>query len=190
MHCRTAQTAIVAARAGELGAREQRALDRHLVRCASCRTERVAIEGVLAAVDRLDAAAVVPARLEQEVLRRVRALAQETSAESLGHRLSGWFLRVAPGVAATAVVVIALIGVRVGTRQTSLPVSVAHPVASRLAKRQVPDEPPPALASRPDLFVDLPILRDLDKLRHYDSIATMEDDDPAGPADDPSPSNG
>jgi hypothetical protein len=62
------------------------------------------------------------------------------------------------------------------------------PVVARRAKTPPPDEPPPALASRPDLFVDLPVLRNLDKLRHYDSIATMEDDDPT---DDVSPpSNG
>jgi predicted anti-sigma-YlaC factor YlaD len=190
MTCRTAQMAIGAARDGEVGTRQQRALDRHLAGCESCRSARRAIEGVLAAVDGLDSPIVVPVRVEHEVLRRVRALAQEESGDRFGHRVAGWFLGLAPGLAATAVVVIAVVGIRVGTQQESLPARITHTTVDRLAKRKVPDEPPPELASRPDLFVDLPILRDLEKLRHYDSIATMEDDDPARPADDPSPSNG
>jgi hypothetical protein len=53
----------------------------------------------------------------------------------------------------------------------------------------VPEEPPAELASRPDLFVDLPILDNLEKMEHFDAIATMEDADPTG-SDTPEPSNG
>lgn len=190
MHCRTAERAIIAARAGELVPRQQRALDRHLAGCGSCGAERVAIERVLRGVDSLGFTAVVPARVEQEVLRRVRALEEEAAGESWRRRLSTWVLRLTPAMAATAVVVVALIGVEVSTQHTPSPAALRRPALGRVAKRQVPEQPPPELASRPDLFIDLPILRAMDKLRHYDAIATMENDDPAAPTGDPSPSNG
>jgi hypothetical protein len=37
----------------------------------------------------------------------------------------------------------------------------------------VPSEPPPELAARPDLFVNLPLLRNLDKVQHYEAIQTI-----------------
>ena len=192
MHCRTAEKAIIAARAGEIAPRQQRALDRHLADCGSCAAERVAIERVLRGVDSLGFTGVVPARVEQEVLRRVRALEEEeaAAAESWRRRLSTWVLGLTPAMAATAVVVVALIGVEVSTQQAPSPAAMRRPTVGRVAKRQVPEQPPPELASRPDLFIDLPILRAMDKLRHYDAIATMEDDDPAAPTGDPSPSDG
>jgi hypothetical protein len=75
--------------------------------------------------------------------------------------------------------------VAVATRAEPRPVEPR--AVARRAKERVPDEPPAELASRPELFVDLPMLRDMDKLQHFDSIATMEDDviDEAPP-----PSNG
>ena len=36
----------------------------------------------------------------------------------------------------------------------------------------MPSEPPPDLAARPDLFVDLPMLRNLDRLEHFEAIQT------------------
>jgi hypothetical protein len=36
----------------------------------------------------------------------------------------------------------------------------------------VPSDPPAELAARPDLFVNLPLLRNFDKLQHYDAIQT------------------
>ena len=194
MRCRTAQTWIVAARDGELGSRQRHALDRHLNRCAQCRTARVSTEGVLAALDRMPQAAEVPARLEAEVMRRVRALDDATA------RLpaSRWLTSVGPALAATAVVGIAVVGLRSGESPTPetrarpaapATASVPRPAVERRAKR-APVDPPAALASRPDLFVDLPMIRELDKLQHFDSIATMEDNDPTAPDGEPSPSNG
>jgi hypothetical protein len=65
---------------------------------------------------------------------------------------------------------------------TPAPAAVAKagtdaPVVARRAKARAPIDPPAELASRPDLFVDLPMLRELDKMQHFDSIATMEDAD-------------
>jgi anti-sigma factor RsiW len=195
MRCRTAHTAIIAARDGELGARRRHALDRHLARCGACRAERVAIDDVLAALDRLPEEIDVPARLEQEIMRRVRALASEPNAGA--SRASRWLRVVTPALAAGAVAAAAVLGLRsVAERDPTLrvdaPVAVATrhdspPASARRAKTRVPDEPPAELASRAELFVDLPMLRDLDKLQHFDSIATM-DDDPTDAV--PPPSNG
>ena len=194
MRCRTAHTAIIAARDGELGARRRQALDRHLARCGSCRAEQVAVEDVLAALDRLPADADVPARLEQNVMRQVRILASDP--ERTSGALSGWLRMLAPMLAAGAVAAAAIVSMRTTIErdpslQVTRPVAVAsrpEPAAgARRTKARVPDEPPAELASRPELFVDLPMLRNMDKLQHFDSIATMDDD----PTDDvPPPSNG
>ncbi len=37
---------------------------------------------------------------------------------------------------------------------------------------ELPTEPPPELASAPDLFMDLNLLRNMEKLQHYDAIET------------------
>lgn len=192
MRCRTAHTALIAARDGELGARRRRALDRHLVRCGACRAEQVAVDGVLAMLDRLPMDADVPARLEHDVMRRVRALATESDVR--GTTVSGWLRALTPPLAAGAVIVGTVLGVR-GTIDRTPTVRPAAPIAvaagterpaaesrsestsaARRAKTRIPDYPPAELASRPDLFVDLPMLRDMDKLQHFDTIATMEDD--------------
>jgi anti-sigma factor RsiW len=193
MRCRTAHTAIIAARDGELGARRRQALDRHLTRCGSCRAEQVAVEDVLAALDRLPGAADVPARLEQDVMRQIRTLASESEQPTA---LTGWLRILAPTLAAGAVAAAAVFSMRTSVERdpalrATRPVAVAsraEPSAGvRRTKARVPDEPPAELASRPELFVDLPVLRNMDKLQHFDSIATMDDD----PTDDvPPPSNG
>jgi hypothetical protein len=40
------------------------------------------------------------------------------------------------------------------------------------SQRPVPSQPPPELAARPDLFVDLPMLRNLERLEHFEAIQT------------------
>jgi hypothetical protein len=40
-----------------------------------------------------------------------------------------------------------------------------------------PSEPPAELAAAPDLFVDLPILRNMEKLEHFEAISTTTLDD-------------
>ena len=198
MRCRTAQTWIVAARDGELDERERRALERHLAECGACRAEQVSLEGVLAALDALAPAREVPARLEADVFRQVRGLAAEGAGG--GWELPQWLRRGVPAIAATAVVASAVVGMRpsqVGMPGARTPVTVAArpratvpaaapaeiakaeetPAAARRVKSRAPIDPPAELASRPDLFVDLPMLRELDKMQHFDSIATMEDSD-------------
>jgi hypothetical protein len=155
----------------------------------------VAIDDVLAALDRLPEQTEVPARLEQEIMRRVRALASEPDADA--SPASRWLRVLTPALAAGAVAAAAVFGLRTvadrdPTVRVSAPVGVATrhdapPAVARRAKTRIPDEPPAELASRAELFVDLPMLRDLDKLQHFDSIATM-DDDPTDAV--PPPSNG
>ena len=195
MNCRTARIGMVAARDGEIPARRQRALERHLDRCGACRAERVAFEGVLGALDRLPLEAEVPARLEQEVLRRVRMMADD---EPAGSPAGSWLRMLAPAVATTAVVGLAVVGLRSAdltpapaTKTVAIAparsAAEAPPVLARRAKTRVPTEPPAALASRPDLFMDLPMLREFDKIQHFDAIAGMDDDDAS---DGSPPSNG
>jgi anti-sigma factor RsiW len=197
MRCRTAETWIVAARDGELTERQRRALDRHLAACGACRAEQVSLEGVLSALDALEPAAEVPARLEADVFRQVRGLAEGAAAPAW--TLPPWLRRGLPAIAATAVVALAVVGVR--SSEVTVPavhtkVAVAErprvatppapavakaepeaPVVARRAKSRAPVDPPAELASRPDLFMDLPMLRELDKMQHFDTIATMEDGD-------------
>ena len=195
MRCRTAQTWIVAARDGELTERQRRVLDRHLAECGACRAEQVSLEGVLSALDALEPAREVPARLEADVFRQVRGLA---AGGEPAWTLPQWLRRGVPAIAATAVVALAVVGVRssevavprpnvtvaerprVATPAPAQAVAKAEadaPVVARRAKPRAPIDPPEELASRPDLFVDLPMLRELDKMQHFDSIATMEDAD-------------
>ena len=195
MRCRTAQTWIVAARDGELTDRQRRALDRHLAECGACRAEQVSLEGVLSALDALEPAREVPARLEADVFRQVRGLA---AAGGPAWTLPEWLRRGVPAMAAMAVVALAVIGVRSSEVAVPRPnVTVAErprvatparapavakaetdaPVVARRAKSRAPIDPPEELASRPDLFVDLPMLREFDKMQHFDAIATMEDAD-------------
>jgi anti-sigma factor RsiW len=192
MRCTTAQTWIVAGADGELSPRRRRALDRHLARCDACRAEQVATEGVLAALDGLALEAEVPARLEQRVFREIRQVADEPH--------SSWKQRwrtLVPAVAAGAVAVLAVVALRDLGRSGPDVSTTVQPLAPRrspkgqLARRmRVPADPPVALASRPELFVDLPMLGDLEKLQHFDAIAGMEGDDPTAPQDEAAPSNG
>lgn len=196
MRCRTAETWIVAARDGELTERQRRVLDRHLAECGACRAEQVSLEGVLSALDALEPGREVPPRLEADVFRQVRALAAG-GAGAPAWTLPQWLLRGVPAIAATAVVALALVGVRsseVVVARTKVVVAerprvvtppaaavakaeAEAPVVARRAKSRAPLDPPAELASRPDLFVDLPMLREFDKMQHFDAIATMEDAD-------------
>src|SRR5258706_10957901 len=148
MRCRSARVLMNAARDGELAGRERRALERHLDQCEACRTERVTLEGVLAALDGLPREAAVPTRLEDQVFRQIRGLADE-QAGSPGS-LSTWLRGLVPAIAATTVVVVAMVGMR--SREGVGPASVAagakavaasaeRTVVARRAKVRAPSEP-------------------------------------------------
>jgi hypothetical protein len=138
--------------------------------------------------------------LEQRTLRRIRALEDE------GVRPFAWWPRVsvpamALGAALAAVVLVRVVttedaGAPRGPAVTPRPqvaaetpraagpakpsVAVAGSKRSPRAVASVPKDPPPELAAAPELFVDLPMLRHLEKLEHFDAIlATGLDDAPA-----------
>jgi hypothetical protein len=177
---------MVTARDGELGTWRQRTLERHLARCPDCRAERAETDRLLAALDRLPGEAPVSARIEHEVLRRVRALADHDEGGRVGRGVP-LVRTVTPVLALAAVVALAVVGVRPGEEPTAgsgrEPTRVAArppttPEPPRRAKAPVPHDPPAALASHPELFVDLPVLRNLDKLEHFEAIAGMGEDAP------------
>ena len=63
----------------------------------------------------------------------------------------------------------------IAVRPTKAPATDPHREQRGLRRRppgSVPSEPPPDLAARPDLFVDLPMLRNLERLEHFEAIQT------------------
>jgi putative zinc finger protein len=196
MRCSTARRLTITAADRELGGWRRRGLDRHLAGCAACRDERAETDRVLALVGGLPTEAAPPARLEQEVLRRVRRLADDDAARGWRGLGPSWVRGLVPAVATLAMVVLAVVLTRDGERGAPAPGAPPRKAATAdrsFARRRSspPSEPPTALASQPDLFVDMPIVRNLDKLEHFDAIAgtSMDDDDGDGAPDDPA-SNG
>jgi len=178
--------------AGELSDRRHGRFVRHLERCDDCRREREAYTALDRLLGNLPLEATLPARLEQVTLRRARLAAGGEVAE--GRRR--WFDLAFPALAATAVLVVAA---RLSfqeavtmpepsapppavatapahhTEHGSMPAPAPRAAAGqrRRVAPAVPGEPPPELAARPDLFVNLPLLRNLDKLQHYEAIQTI-----------------
>ena len=67
----------------------------------------------------------------------------------------------------------------------------APPSLRRHLAKAPPAEPPAKLAEAPELFVDMSIIRNLDKLTHFEAIQTTTlDDEPATPDGQEPPSNG
>jgi anti-sigma factor RsiW len=188
MRCGRAQKLIVAAVDGELTPERRRELDDHVAGCAECGAELRATATLFGALGSLPQEAEVPALVEAATLRRMRLAAAEER-ERGGRR---WAWLSAPVLAATAVTVLAVV---VGTRQEPAPRSASDvPRAQQLArvadsasaapKREEPavavadgappPEPPPDLAAAPELFMNLPIIRNMEKLEHFEAISMVE----------------
>ncbi len=191
MRCGRAQKLIVAAVDGELTPERRRELDDHVAGCTECHAELRATQTLFGALGSLPQEAVVPALVEAATLRRMRSVAAEE--RERGSRPWGWLS--APILAATGVTVLALI---VGTRQGLGPASAPPPApdvpqaqqlarvpdaAPAAAKREeaavavadpAPAEPPPDLAAAPELFMNLPIIRNMEKLEHFEAISMVE----------------
>jgi anti-sigma factor RsiW len=190
MRCGRAQKSLIAALDGELTPRRRQALDRHLTGCAACRGELATTERVLAVLDARPAEAPVSVALEQATLRRIR-LAADTDTD-----IPWWRRLPLPAlVVATAVLVLA-----VGIVRRTGPLPPPAPTADRMARASIPkptprreppavarrspppSEPPAELVAAPDKFMNLPILRNLEKLEHFEAIQTTTlDDDPSTP---------
>jgi len=183
--------------AGELSGRRSQRLTKHMDGCAGCRREWEAYTALDRVLGSLPLEAVLPPRLEQVTLRNAR-LAEAEATKSR----RGWLGVAVPALAATAVLVVAArlslqdtgpapapapaaptravtapparVPARVAERAPAPAPSPApaSPQRRRVA-RGVPKEPPPELAARPDLFINLPLLRNLDKVQHYEAIQTI-----------------
>jgi anti-sigma factor RsiW len=198
MRCARAQQHLTAAVDREITGRRRRALDAHLDRCPACRRELAATESLLGVLDGLPAEAEVPARLEQSALRRMRlAVAEE---EERSSRPRWWHVTIpALAVAATLAMAVGLFwnAAEEPTASRPRPAAEASRMAQgvapeRVARRHVeapPSEPPPELAARPDLFVSIPMLKNLEKIEHFDAISTTTLDDDTPDGSEP-PSNG
>jgi Putative zinc-finger len=194
MRCRTARQWITRDLAGELPPRRVERLGRHVERCEGCRREQVAYAALDRALGLLPVAAEMPPRLEQDTLRRVRLAADDADPRP-ARGVGRWVLIGAPAVAAAAALGLVLhdglppdaarpaavkpAGVA-AAKKPAPPTQVAQNESQRPAapqpaarkRRTLPDDPPAELAARPDLFVNLPMLRNLDKLQHFDAIQT------------------
>ncbi|TMA55416.1 MAG: zf-HC2 domain-containing protein [Deltaproteobacteria bacterium] len=197
MRCRRAQRWMVATVDGELAPRRRRMLEGHVASCPECRRDLAGTGAVLERVAGLGMECEVPSRLEQATLRRIRLLA---AAEEERSAARGWWTVFrAPALAlATAAVAIAAVVLTRGAgdrlpvasrvvgqrrvaaealaRERSRMVASREGGAVRVAKN-IPAEPPPELAAAPELFMELPILRNLEKLEHFEAIRTTTLDD-------------
>lgn len=208
MRCERAQEWTVARLDGELSAWRARRLDRHVTACPSCATETSTTLRLFDVLNALPPPPPVPQRLEQNTLRAIRQLDDE----QVQRRARRWWwsgLEAAlPIASAAAVLLLAIrlttgdtpyapIGTRAGgARRTPQTVAAAAGLHGRQRSVHAPRRrepvptlsPPPELAAAPDLFIDLSILRKLEKLQHFEAISTTRQ--PAAPAGDPAESNG
>jgi len=198
MRCGRARKLMTAAVDGELSPGRRAALDRHLAGCPVCRGEQAVTERMLGVLDALPMAASIPERLEQATLRRVRVLAAEEEERATSARWRAWLPLPAVAIATVATLVLAI---AITPRGTDIgPSAPARQRVARVARPSVsvrearvrpfpPVEPPPELAAAPELFVDLPLLRNLDKVKHFEAIqtTTLDDETPSG---EEAPSNG
>lgn len=184
MRCARAQGWMTAAIDGVLSPRQRRAFDRHVAACPGCQAERDRTARLLAAVAALPAEADVPARVEQATLRAVRLMVDDAVPagwwESWG-RL-GFSLPVVAVAAAAAVVALRVVQQPPVVYETRLPVAtkvarVPRGEAPRAVAARRPAKPLPLLEEAPDVFAELGILRNLEKLRHFDQIQTTTVDD-------------
>lgn len=187
MRCHTARRWIAADLAGELSPGRVRQLTQHIERCEGCRRERTAYAALDRLLDALPPEAPLSPRFEQDTLRRVR-LAADDVPERAG--LWRWLSVGAPALAGAAVLLLAVRAVvpptepgstptrgkplaASGTSRSAAPApATGTTTARRRASGNVPSEPPPELAAHPDLFVNLPVLRNMEKLQHYEAIQT------------------
>jgi len=185
--------------AGELSGRRSRRLERHMEGCAGCRREWEAYSALDRVLGSLPLEAALPPRLEQVTLRNARLAAAEatksrrrwldvavpalaaTAVVVVAARLSLQDTEPVPAPApaaparpVTAPSATARVPGRVAERAPA-PAPSAAPASPqrRRVVREVPSEPPPELAARPDLFINLPLLRNLDKVQHYEAIQTI-----------------
>jgi len=194
MRCGQAQKLMTAAVDSEITTARRRDLDAHVAACAECRDELRATEALFAALGRLPQEAEVPALVESATIRRMRIAAAEERERK--ERRWAWLpVPVIPVLAAAGVVTLALVitlrpggegrALRPATPDTSTPLlaRAADPTPTPAAPKRgttvvaevtPPSEPPPDLAAAPELFMNLPVIRSMEKLEHFEAISMVE----------------
>lgn len=187
MRCRTARRWITTDLAGELSSGRAGRLERHVEQCGDCRREQTAFIALDRALREMPMESRLPPWLEQNTLRRVR-LARAADDPPGPWPVWRWVGLTVPALGAVAVAVLAVrmttppeepsaASADAGRAVTSVAARGAGqaPAPERTASRRrstprVPSDPPPELAARPDLFINLPMLRSMEKVQHFESI--------------------
>lgn len=206
MMCRTVRRRLVAYVDDKLGTRGQRKVAAHLDGCPTCAADVQAVRKLHAVFD-ASAVAAVPEGLEAEVMRGVRAMVPEAAGSDwlrwfvpltagacavgiavfLAGRTNG-----PPEVAQEARQIAGAAAPRVVVDVPEEPGVPPPPARTELAQRAHPHGTKQAIGSAPgeelpselrdalDLFVDYPIIFDLEKFEHYDSIWANTEEGKAG----------
>jgi anti-sigma factor RsiW len=188
MGCRGARRKVLAALDEELSTGEREALNAHLRGCESCRTAADEIARLHRALAAIPQAGDLPPGLEAATLRRVRGVLAPEGRGRAGFEAGLWWWVTAP-LAATLAGVFVWRSLPGGPPSGSHPVpeqpaSVVRPAAEPSAPRTVaaggrdssPDTaaPPPQVADALDLFLEMPILENMEKLQNFDAIRTVD----------------
>jgi len=192
MRCGRAQKLMTVAVDGELTPARRRELDEHVAGCNECRAELAATETLFGALGSLPQEAEVPAPVEAATIRRMRIAAAEERERK--ERRWGWLP--VPVLAAAGVTALALVitlrpageprsprpappdvsGHLLARAPEAAPIPAAPKRVEAVAAADVapPTEPPPDLAAAPELFMNLPIIRNMEKLEHFEAISMVE----------------
>jgi len=181
---------MLAALDGELGTAEHQALNAHLNGCEPCRTAADEIARLHRALTAMPRAADLPAGLKVATLRRVQGVLATEGRARARFEAGRWWWVAAPLAATLAGVLLwrSLPGGPpsgshlVAAKHSSAPVSppAAEQIASRAAtapgRDSSPDapSPPPQVAEALDLFLEMPILENMEKLQNFDAIRTVD----------------
>lgn len=192
MDCSRVRKWIPVALDGELDPMRQAHLDAHVAACPACRSELNETTRLFAALSAMPTEREVPAAVEYATIRAIRQLPQE-AATSWWRTWFGWPVPALALAASVAVVAIRLLQappivlertVKAGRTTAPVVARSARP-EGQIANRR-PTQPLPALEEAPDVFAELELLRNLEKLRHFDDIRTTQlDGEPGVPAHPP-----
>lgn len=197
MRCRGARRVLLAALDGEITAAEREALNAHLGACAACRADADETARLHRVLRALPQGTEVPSHLEQAALRRVRGvLVAEAEARDRFRTGRLWWWLGAPVAVTIALVVTwrSLPGGEPSQRTEIVAMQPATPMRGRVdeptparqdqhpsgpavasdATRHEDGEPPPQVAKALDLYLDLPLLENLEKLENFDTIRTVD----------------
>jgi anti-sigma factor RsiW len=190
MRCRGARRKILAALDGELSTAEGEALNAHLSGCEPCRTAADEIARLHRALTAMPQATDLPAGLEAATLRRVRGVLATEGPARARFEAGRWWWVAAP-LAATLAGVLVWRSVPGGPPTEShlgaakpSPAPISPPAGEQIASRPAtaagrdssPDAaaPPPQVAETLDLFLEMPILENMEKLQNFDAIRTVD----------------